>query len=245
MIPEAPRGESCLSDLTLDRLLLDELDAAAGDQARAHLRSCAACAERRRQLDDDRARFQTSHHAVAGAPVVSLAGWRARRGWLAGAAGALVAASLAVVIARGPRDDDGDGERRKGGAFLSWYLQRGAEVRQGRADDVLHDGDRLRFALFAERPGFGAVVSRADEAHGGFALPGDGRMGALVPGANELPGAIELDASEGTEELVAFRCEREQPLAVLQAAARAPTDVGAPEGCQAAVLALRKRAAPR
>ncbi|MCC7072099.1 MAG: hypothetical protein IT383_12295 [Deltaproteobacteria bacterium] len=245
MIPESTRGESCLSDLTLDRLLLDELDEGPRSQALAHLQGCAACAARRRELDDDRARFQQSPRRLGGGKVVALAGWRARRGWVAGAAGALLAASLALVVTRTPRDDEGAGERRKGGAFVSWYLQRGGEVRQGRAEDVLQQGDRLRFTLFAESPGFGAVVSRADEAHGGFALPSTGRMGALVPGANELPGAIELDAAEGAEELVVFRCARELSLDELRAAARAPTGADAPEGCEAAALSLLKRAASR
>lgn len=245
MIPESTRGESCLSDLTLDCLLLDELDDRTRNQALAHLEGCAACAARRRELNDDRVGFQQSQRRPEGGRVVALAGWRARRGWVAGAAGALVAASLALVVTRVRPDDEGAGERRKGGAFVSWYLQRGGEVRQGRADDVLQQGDRLRFTLFAEGPGFGAVVSRVDEGHGGFTIPGGGRMGVLVPGANELPGAIELDAAEGSEALVAFRCARELPMEELRAAARAPTVADPPEGCEAAALSLQKRAVPR
>jgi len=54
---ELRRSTECMSDLVLDRLLSNELGAAAAGLARAHLAACSGCAARHAELVADRAQF--------------------------------------------------------------------------------------------------------------------------------------------------------------------------------------------
>jgi hypothetical protein len=181
---------ACLSDLRIDELLADELAAETATAATAHLGACARCRDRERELIDDRTRFRAAMPPLR----------RRRRGIYATACAALAAAAVLALVLRG---GGGDETRTKGGAHLGLIIVRGRAVHPGGPGELVHRGDTLSYVVTTAEPAYVAVASR----------DGAGRVSIYVPSEHVAAGrdiqlslATVLDATLGTEQLVAVFC---------------------------------------
>jgi hypothetical protein len=141
-----------------------------------------------------------------------------RRVWLA-AGGALAAAALAIIVVRHPGAPDPDAGpddiRVKGGSVgLVVHVATGAGSRAIAGEGPVHAGDRIRFEVSAPRAGYVAVIGLDPSGRSTVYYPFGGAAPArLDAGAGPvLPGAIELDAAEGDEHVLAVYAE--QPFAL-------------------------------
>lgn len=211
-------ADRALTDLELERWL-------AGDLPDERMRAATA---------DDRARLEQlrAEHAgwLAGVDVGDeLRAIRRRAGalperrvsrrtWLVSGA-ALAAAALAIVVVRYPRSPgpelEPDDVRVKGGSVgLVVHVATAAGSRAIAHEGAVHAGDRIRFEVSAPRAGYVAVIglapSGASTVYYPFGGAGPARLDA--GGGPVLPGAIELDAAEGDEQILAVYGE--QPFAL-------------------------------
>src|SRR3954471_2479866 len=107
-----------LSSETIDLLLMSALTGQRQDEAKTHLDGCPLCQKRWSELNEDKARFEqfvfprTVAKLEARLAAPSL-GERLRAGWkmLLPAAGAVVAASVAVTLISGGKGHTEDDER--------------------------------------------------------------------------------------------------------------------------------------
>jgi hypothetical protein len=209
-------ADRALTDLELERWLAGDLP----DE-----RTRAATADDRARLDELRAEHAGWLASVdvgdelrairrrAGA----LPGRRVpRRIWLV-SGGALAAAALAIVVVRLPRspEPEPDDVRVKGGSVgLVVHVATGAGSRAIADEGAVHAGDRIRFEVSAPRAGYVAVIGLAPSGTSTVYYPfgGVGPARLDAGGGPVLPGAIELDAAEGDEQILAVYGE--QPFAL-------------------------------
>ena len=245
------RPEACLSDLALERLLVEELGPGAERDAIArHLAACARCQARRDAL------------AAAPAQEPDPTFWQRqsarpppRRAALgAGLAGMAALAALVLVLRPrpAPRPDASDDARVKGGGAA---LELVARDRDGRTVPVfegtsLRPGEAVRFIVTSPKPAHLAIVGL--DAGGQVSLywpPPAGASDEWPPGAHEVPGSIVLDATPGEERFVAVVCDAPIDHAALEraghaaltAAAGLPSRTGSlPVACAQAGLTIRK-----
>lgn len=234
------RGPDCASDLTLDRLALDELSEVDRARVLAHLTGCAACTQASAALDADRAAFAAEAAVpTLAAEVLERATARSRRRlipWVALPAALAAIGAALVVIAPAPRPYD---TRAKGTFSLSVYVQHrdGDGAGTLHMGEPLHPGDRIQFRYNGDRAGHLAV----------FGVDADGQVSTYYPPGAQAPAvhagrevpletAVELDDSLGREVIVALRCDEPHAVArlkdaVLASVARtrqmnlAPTDM--------------------
>jgi hypothetical protein len=218
------QGPECASDLTLDRLILGEVDERERVLLTAHLAGCASCGGRSVALAEDRAKY------VANAPLANLAAdavARAekkndtrtlllRRFFLPfGLVGAM---ALVSVFMAGRRET-----RTKGEFSLSAYVlhpERGGEGSL-HLGDPLHPGDKLQFRYNGARNGHLAIVAVDERGEVSVYYPPQG-VAAPVTAGHDVPlsSAVELDATLGREVIVGLRCEAPVPVEAIAAAAR-------------------------
>ncbi len=129
----------------------------------------------------------------------------------------------------------GDAVRTKGvGLRLRVFRQHpsgGEEVLTG---ERFSPGDRLRFKVSAPTSGHLLVVGRESSGalYAAYPIEADDSSRPLKAGIDQqLPGAIELDDSQGHEWLHAVFCEQAFSLSQLKAGAT-PSELRTPEGCQ-------------
>jgi hypothetical protein len=237
MIPAPHRPAACYSDLTLDRLLVGELDGdQQGEAVRAHLSVCATCRARLSELEWAQGHPPEERSAVVQSSRGSARRVRARLVGL-GMLAATAAAVLLLVRRPAPPSVDQsveDGVQVKGAALgLDVIVRRKADGRTGRVapGEVLHPGDALRFRVRTPRSGFVVVLSR--EANGTWSQFAPGAGDALPvtgPGDSTFDGSVELDESLGPEQLVTVLCSsRAAAVAALDVArARASSPGDAP-----------------
>lgn len=210
------RGPACASDLVLDRLALDELDASERPALEAHLAACADCAAANARLIDERAAFAREAavpNLAADALVRSQkkedSDWRIlwRRFFLP--LGAIATIAVVTLVAGRP------GTRTKGEFSLSAYVLHPESTSNGslHLGEPLHPGDRLQFRYNGARAGHLAIVA-VDEAGRVSLYYPPGPSAAPVPAGHEiqLSTAVELDATLGREVIVGVRCDA--PLSV-------------------------------
>jgi len=244
------RKSDCPSEAILDRLHWGELDESRAASLRAHLAGCVACQQRmelRRkgfdafaQLDADglRARIveAAAGQAAAGPPKRrSLVG-----SWLVPAVAAACALLLVVTvfIQTGQRT----ALRTKGGLALQVFRERDGRVDSPRSQAAFHPGDRLRFGLDLPRDSHVMIVGAEQSGQLYVCFPSDGsRTSRPRPAgrAQQLPGAVRLDASTGTETLHAVVCPRPFSLDELR-----PNDpaggLSLPRGCSSCRFVMHK-----
>jgi len=263
------RHETCLSDLTLDRLVAGEITAADELAAiEAHLSACALCSRRRSELEAAPAQIPDREwlDKLRTAPP-------ARRRPLILASGAIaLAAVAALVLVVRPRTlapTAGEGAvdapaaagagateraastRIKGSALaLDLFVRRGEQPAEPVFADVpLRAGDAIRFRVRAAEGGYLTIigldgdgkVSRYAPAGGGAALP-------FAAGERAIDGSVILDEAPGEEKVIALLCpdagSAEASVAAARAAlvaAGAPSRVAQlPGPCRQASASFRK-----
>jgi hypothetical protein len=248
--PTRQRPESCLSDLALERLLMDEPQPpTARAAARAHLASCERCSQRSDAL------------AAAPAQAPDPQWWarppeprRARRGvetrWrvrarLGAGAVTLAAAAALVFTLRSRPVAPVDDTQIKGGGFILELVARRAD---GRVEpvfegSVLHPNDAVRFVVTAPEPGQLAVVGFDSAGQASIYAP----AAATTSGPHELPGSIVLDDTLGAERFVAVLCREALDEATLRRAALSGAGGltrSLPGACRQTSLTIRKAPAP-
>jgi hypothetical protein len=239
------RSETCLSDLVLDRLCANELDAASSTSAKVHLDGCDACMARLAELRADVDRFASEAPSL---PTVVGASPSTSRVWI-GVALAAAAAVLLFVLVRPSAPDATpgvdpieSGERVKGGARLGLHLRRGDRVLEWQEGEPVHPGDALRFRYSVTRPSHLAVLSRDATDRVSVFFPQGTHAAAVAAGRDvDLPSSIVLDDVLGDEVVFAVFCDAPEPVSRLEAAIRTGE---LPAGCEAIRLVLPKREAP-
>ena len=232
------RGEGCVSDLALDRLVAREIEAVEADAIRAHAAGCAACRDRLLELE------ATCVHPLPALPRAARLATRRRR-WLAVAVPAVaLAAAILLFVMRDRGDQPEGGTRLKGRAHLSLFVSHDGELRPAASGEVVAPGDRLQFTYSSDRPIFLAVLSLDGGGHASIYFPDDDRRAWRgEPGADlPLPRSTILDEVLGREALVLLACDRAVDLAPLLAELdRAGTGWRFPPGCSSETIWIEKR----
>ncbi|WP_437673192.1 DUF4384 domain-containing protein [Sorangium sp. So ce131] len=249
MTPARPDG--CLSDLKLDELLAGQLDAAAEQEARAHLAGCARCPARLSELEAARASFAASapplrldHGARAARAAATTA--RSPRRWLApAAASALAAAAAAALLFRAAPEErrlESHGERIKGASRLGFYVKRGEHVLPGGSGERLLPGDALQFTYSSAEARYLVILSVDGASHASVYYP-DGPVAAPIqPGRDVLlPQSTVLDDTLGAERIHGLFCAEAVAVEPLRAALAAHPDAPpVPPGCDVDTLTAEK-----
>ncbi len=204
-----------LSSEILDLLLLSALAAPEANEARQHLDGCDACRSRWRELNEDKQRFEQFVFART-LPKVEARVLNERQGFferfrLKILLPALAVASAAAVVASmGPgtqtEDDSYVGMKGLASASFEVFAVRGdGQPFAVKQDTVLHPSDRIRFVVVPAGAKF-VMVASTDGA-GVFSVyhPFGAAQSQPVDGKYkiELPGAVELDGTLGSEKVVA------------------------------------------
>jgi hypothetical protein len=213
------RGEDCLSDLKLDRILRGEIG------KDAHLDGCELCGARYREIEAQRERFQANAKPLK-RPV-----WR----FVAAGSTALAAAAALVVMLIQP-----DGTRVKGAASIQFHVQHGDVARPGQNGEVVAPGDTLQFRYKSAAPFYGAILSVDGAGKVSRYFPDGPTAAALPAGEHPLPRSTILDAVLGKETLYALFCADPVALDPLQAqlAAKQPLDAA---GCRVERIEIEKQ----
>jgi hypothetical protein len=246
MIPTRQRPESCLSDLALERLLIDEPQSPTTcAAARAHLASCERCSRRSEALAAEPAqtldpawlsRPAPPRHARRGFDTR----WRVRARLGAGALTLAAAAALVLTLRAKPEMSPSDETQTKGGGFLLELVARRADghVAPVFEGSVLHPDDAVRFLVTTPEAGQLAVL--------GFDSAGTVSIYAPAAptakgGPHALPGSIVLDATLGTERFVAVLCREALDATTLK---RAALSGALPGACRQTSLTIKKAPTP-
>lgn len=214
-----------LSSETIDLLLLSALSAPEANQAKEHLDTCAHCKQRWQELNEDKQRFEQFVFART-LPKVEARVQAERQGFFARfklqilipAIG--LAAAFAVVSAfPGTQTEDDVYVGIKGGQpSLDVFAVRGESgAFQVKGGAKLQPSDKIRFVVNPAGAKYLLVASR--DGAGVFSVyhPFGAEKSQPVADKNakvELPGAVELDATLGTEHIVAAFSE--EPLSATQ-----------------------------
>ena len=233
----------CCSDLTLDRLLVGDVDDGEAQTLRAHLEQSAPCRARYDVLVADRAAF------VAAPPVLDFAPKRqspasstkpARRArWSVAAGLSALAAGVAVFAMQQPGAAADapvvDVVRSKGSALnVTIHRKRGDVASALLRTDTITAGDALRAEVTTAAPAHIVVVSvDADGASAWNTAPVH-----VDSGTTTLPFAVELTADGGDLAVFVYACDHDVDVAKVERANGA-----AIAGC--AVSATNLQRAPR
>ncbi len=234
------RRDGHLSDLALDI----HLDGGSLDETDAHLAECGLCRQRVTAADAvelpalELPRIPLA--ASLGTPPVAPA--PANRSWIWGAV-AFAAAALLVagVASRGTGLDDGI-RVRGSGLSLQVFRDAGDHSERLRSGDEISAGDRLGFRVRNRRPGHLLVIG-IDAADSRYVCYPQDQGGTSIgidasPTPTPLPEAIRMDATPGSERLVAALCDAPIEMSELVDA----LDEGRePEGCVLDEMSLVKR----
>lgn len=198
----------CPSDLKLELFVSGELDAAQRTQFETHCAGCTSCqarvAERRQGWDaqpvDSRVMLAAIRRA-ADAPAPT-AWWKK---WLPIVALAGAAAAVAVLVAR--PDAGADTTRIKGSAILKVFRFEDGHAKEVASGSKFSAGDRLRFVVDLPAAGAIAVLGVDSKRSLYVAWPPDGESPVRPAGQGiELPGAVALDDTPGSETLFLVHC---------------------------------------
>jgi hypothetical protein len=197
-----------LTDLELERHLAGDLDAArfaeGTDADRARLGELRAEQEAFLRSVDVDLEVKRIQQRVANAAPQRRAWWR----WLI-PAGTLAAAAAAILVfikrPTGPDAPIGDDIQVKGDDItLVVHLATGADSRRLSSGDTVAPGDRIRFEVNAQKPGFVAIIGIDGSGTPTIYHPAQGTgPTAFDPSSRLVPGAIELDATPGDEHFYA------------------------------------------
>jgi hypothetical protein len=244
------REDGCLSDLRLDLLLSDEMEAAAAQGARGHLAGCRLCAARLAELEEDRRLYRATRPALerpARQPDPVAARPRVHR-WLWPIAAAATVAALFLFWPRPAGHEPGEigpgpggTTRIKGRASIGFHVKRGGVVSPGASGETVRAGDSLRFDYTADRAAYLVVASRDPAGRVSVYHPAGPRAERVEPATDRLlPDSILLDDAVGTEVVYGLFCESAVEVAAVRAALETGNAPALP-GCQVDRLVLDKR----
>ena len=247
------RTEACVSDLELDAWLADELGVRERHALSAHVAGCRRCRTRKADLASDRERFARGELAVpsfldaperSGVSSIVWPWWKKPSvQWLSGTFA--VAAALLSLLAAPQQWSQAapSGVRSKGRDYVSFYVLRGGEVHRGQARERVRRGDRLRFAYTTGGPRYLAILSLDGARKASVYFPATAQAAQIAPGVEvALPSAVELDAVQGEERIVALFCDRALSIDPLRAELEREQIMRAPSGCTLDQLVLFKEA---
>lgn len=212
-VPLNDRGH--LSSETIDLLLLSALAADEANAAKHHIDECANCRDRWRELNEDKQRFEQFVFART-LPKVEARVLAERTSFferfrLKILLPALAVASAAAVVAvsgPGGQTEDDSYVGVKGGtpSFEVFAVRTGGDSFSVSPQTVLHPADRISFVVNPAGAKF-VMVASTDGA-GVFSIyhPYGAAQSSPVVSAStkqQLPGAVELDATLGDEHLIA------------------------------------------
>jgi hypothetical protein len=170
----------------------------------------------------------------------------ARRSWLRWfvPAGALAAAAAVILVVVKRGDDPGrppDELSVKGDDIsLVVHLASGETSKRLASGDKVHAGDRIRFELGGVKPGFVAVIGIDGSGQPTIYHPdGGAQPTAFDPASRLVPGAIELDATPGSERFFAVYSER--PFAFEVVVPALATSAALPPGISKSEIVLQKQ----
>ena len=200
-----------LLDLVVDLLLVDELPPGSRELVEPHLDECARCA----------ARVAAAQAVVASplpplnlpAPVpASVHVLRPPRRALWSSVGIGLAAAAAVAVAVLPTAPTPEFRSRGGELTLQVYRHDGEQAAPIRSGDEILPGERLGFRVELAQPGHLMILGMDSRGEIYPCYPQD-QVGNAVPvGADEslrdLPTAVRIDETPGSERIVALVCER-------------------------------------
>ncbi|MDD9940342.1 MAG: hypothetical protein OXU20_04670 [Myxococcales bacterium] len=249
------RPDECISDLTLDAWMADDLPPQRAQEVASHLAACARCSDRRRQFLADRlVLFPDAPPSATEAPTAPLQATakhappmaqRSRR--ITATLGAVAAAMgiAAVALLAQKPGAEAPGERTKGGASLPFFFVKHDGVVSRALDGArVPAGSSLRFVYNADNPVYLAIISLDPRNELSVYYPAKTHAAQVQPGREAaLDSAVKLDGSLGQETLWALFCDQATPIDRLLAALRA--DPGAQtydlvEGCRVQVVRFRK-----
>ena len=252
----------CLSDLQLDVLLAVEFGGADEGPSQAHLAGCARCSARLAELERGRVAFEAMglRLEVSGSAAVPAKGYRHR--WL-GAAGAVAAAALGLVVAGGTAwlslhgggadafephagseaPASSGGVRSKGRPLLDLFIRHEGRLREAGDREPVHADDQLQFAYSSAAAGYVAVLSRDGAGVVSVYVPSGAAVMAPAPAGEGrlLPESTILDGTLGHEDVYALFCPSGLELGPLARALRERGALEAPEACSMRHIELDKR----
>lgn len=244
MTEPTTESASCLSDLTLDGWIGDELEAERRASVAAHLESCAKCQQRLATIEAETRAFLAQAPTFADQARITeelraarAVTTRSRRMAIASSVIGLAAMVTLAVVSR----DAPPGVRTKGdGAQVTFFVKRDGQVMEGVRGQAVHAGDQLRFAYSSTQDVHAMLIDV--DVHGPTVyLPNAGQQSVLLPAAQDraLDFGVELDQALGREHVYAIFCPHafsvEAALTALSGPQPAP-----PKDCTLDVIELHK-----
>jgi hypothetical protein len=261
------RSPGCLSDLRIDMLLAGDLGAAEAAGARAHAAACAVCCARVAEIEGARAASEAAGapdlealRRAAAAPASTASAARRssppspwRRVWPPLGAALAVGAAALVLVVRAPEPaPPATGTRIKGGARIGFFVKHGEAVRRGGPGEVVNPGDLVRFTATSAQPAHLTIIGVDAAGAVSVYFPLNGGADDVAAGDEiELPRATALDDTLGPETVHATFCARpldaaaiEAARAALRASPQATPPVPPGAGCTTDKLVWTKVRAP-
>lgn len=270
--PQRMPTSECLSGYALDKLLAEELDAAASEHVRGHLAGCTACAARFAEMEALQREFlaeppaalasrrpsRNSLRVVDGGRSAGRAAGSdeparsARRSLmpgprtmaaLAGLAAAAVVAMLAWPASTGDHLGEHAGARTKGAIAVALHVEHDGRARPAADGARVHPGDILHFSYTASRPGHLAIVSRDGAGTGSIYLSDGDRAAAITPGSEvAAPTSVVLDDVLGGETLYFLMCHEAIALEPVRRGLEQSAADPVVPGCVIQSMTIEKRA---
>jgi hypothetical protein len=234
----------CISDLTFDAWRAGEIEGPQAQRLDQHVLVCASCRSRRQALLADAEAFELRPDREQ--PLLrvrSQLAQRKRRKLLTALSAAAVAALGLLTLRPQPPEYDG---RPKGGSTLDFYVHRAEQTFRWQPGQAVQPGDQLRFTWHAQRPLYLTILSL--DAHGKvsvyFPRPEQAPQRLAAAEDVDLPLAVQLDDSLGTEHVYAVGCESPPPVETLRHALATDLQLKAAASCELVQLTLRKEPGP-
>lgn len=241
------RPESCLSDLAFEELETGELGSDARAAIEAHLAGCTRCRDRRAELLAEHGALLAAAPDLASLAPARAHAPRARPRSQVIALGAtvlaLAAAALLVLEPRGPQATPDT--RGKGAPHLGFFIKRGERVLPGESGAGVRAGDLVRFTYSSDRERYLALIN-LDARGAQVYFPADEGAAKRMRAGSEvaLDFSVELDATEGDEQVFGLFCDRPLELAPVRAALLRDRALPELSGCAVDRVMLRKELAP-
>jgi hypothetical protein len=210
---------TCLSDLTLDRLIAGELDASPeGKEARTHVEACAACRARYQGFLLEKERFP-SEVFVSGLAAKAKARARQPAPWLPLAAGMISIAATLLLVFNVDRKPE---VLLKGGEGISVVVKRQTGVVEPLlSGGQVAPGEAIRFRISSPKAAWVFVVGMDSAGQVSPYASGDGYGVPWTAGTDAyLDGSIVMDDTRGVEQLAAVFCPSPTPVGTVTEAAR-------------------------